>query len=64
MAKFKPLVSLDVKVNQSDIVGILDLNDNDELIITVDDAEYKFDDIKHLFVGGTIEMHSLFPIEE
>ena len=64
MAKFKPLVSLDVKVTQSDIVGILDLNDNDELIITVDDAEYKFDDVKSYFVGGTIEMHSIVPSEE
>lgn len=64
MAKFKPLVLLDMKITQSDIVGILDLNENDELIIVVDETKYLFDDVKNYFVGGTIEMHSIVPSEE
>lgn len=64
MAKFKPMASLNIKVTQSDIVGILDVDDDGELSIFVDDEVYKFDEIKDSFIGGTIEMHSIVPIEE
>lgn len=64
MAKFKPMVSLNMKVTQSDVVGILDMDEDGELSVFVDDEVYTFDSIKDLFVGGTIEMHSIVPIEE
>ena len=64
MAKLKPMVALDMKITQSDIAGILDINEDGELCIFVDDQPYTFDSIKDSFVGGTIEMHNLFPIEE
>ena len=64
MAKFKPMAMLDMKITQSDIVGILDTNESGDLIVVVDEQEYLFDSIKDYFVGGTIEMHSVVPTEE
>lgn len=64
MAKFKPIVVLDMKVSQSDIAGILDINEDGELCICVDDKSYVFDEIKDYFIGGTIEIHNLSPISE
>ena len=64
MAKFKPMAELDKDFKSSDIVGLLDLNEDEELCVFVDENAYRFEDIKHLFVGGTIEMHSLVPIKE
>jgi len=54
MDKFKPLVSLDMRITQSDIVGMLDLNEDGELIIVVDEQKYLFDSVKDYFIGGTI----------
>lgn len=41
---------------QTDIVAVLDVNENDELIVVVDDNAYSLDKILRANLGSTITM--------